>query len=678
MSVNVVFAAKFDKSGLQTAQKEIASFGKSVKNVLGGFGVVALFSGVSRALNEAGKAAAADAKSQGLLANALRNSVGASDQVIQSVEDQIAKFQTTTGVLDDNLRPAYAAAVRAMGDVGKANDLMSVALDISASTGKDLTLVVKSISRALDGNAAGLQRLVPGIKVTDDILGSLKTQFAGAADAANRLDPYQRMNVAINDLQEKIGIALIPSLNKLADWLTSSGTQEAIAFLTDYFSAMALELQNTADGAVIAADALASLLDISPEAAKSGWTALFDSIGQQMKNIIYGPVFSKFAGLLEAMGRVKGQAAKNITSASRLAGQRKADSGGLYTALQMQKKYGVTPKTPSAKKKAAADFAAKKLAAEQAAAKAAADAAAALAAQIKQLKDEFRKAIQGSFKDLLAKEIPAMGAFEQKVYDTFTGIKDTIMNADKLIMSKKKKAIFLGLAEFAQQQLSKIAKQRDELAMKIENAKSFMDSVKDAVFGQVNINEMGRSSKAIIMNFQKIITRTLEFKKNIAALQQAGLGTDALKQIIEGGVDAGGATAQALLRGGAGAISEVNSLFGQLTDAAAGVSETAGQIMFGSGVDLSNGLIAGLLSQEEQLKIAADTLATAFQDQFNKRLGLGKADTGFINVGGTTKAGTVINLTVNAPMGAGNNIGKLIIDEISKFERTSGIVFARA
>jgi len=246
------------------------------------------------------------------------------------------------------------------------------------------------------------------------------------------------------------------------------------------------------------------------------------------------------------------------------------------------------------------------------------------------------------------------------------------------IDDKKKKAIFLGLAEFAQQQLSAIAKQRDQLAMKIENAKSFMDSVKDSIFGSVNITDMGRSAKAIIMNFQKVIKSSLDFNKNIKALQAAGLGQDAIKQIIEAGSQVGGQTAQALLRGGPDAIAEVNSLFGQLTSAAGAVSETAGQALFGSGVDLSNGLINGLLSQEEQLKLAADQLATAFQTQFNKRLGLGKADTSFINVNGTTKAGTVVNLTVNAPMGTGQNIGKLIVDEISRFEKQSGVVFARA
>jgi phage-related protein len=41
--------------------------------------------------------------------------------------------------------------------------------------------------------------------------------------------------------------------------------------------------------------------------------------------------------------------------------------------------------------------------------------------------------------------------------------------------------------------------------------------------------------------------------------------------------------------------------------------------------------------------------------------------------------GTTINVTVNAGMGAdGNRIGQMIVDEIIKFERTSGKVFARA
>ena len=87
MASSIILAVKsvFDDKGLKNAQKEFSSVGKKLKGVLAGVGLgVGLAAAVS-ALKDAGKAAVVDAKSQAVLANALKNTLGANDEVIASV-----------------------------------------------------------------------------------------------------------------------------------------------------------------------------------------------------------------------------------------------------------------------------------------------------------------------------------------------------------------------------------------------------------------------------------------------------------------------------------------------------------------------------------------------------------------------------------------------------------------
>jgi hypothetical protein len=51
----------------------------------------------------------------------------------------IQELQDTTGVLDDQLRPAFSSLAVATRDYGKAQELLNVSLDVSQGTGKSLT-----------------------------------------------------------------------------------------------------------------------------------------------------------------------------------------------------------------------------------------------------------------------------------------------------------------------------------------------------------------------------------------------------------------------------------------------------------------------------------------------------------------------------------------------------------
>ena len=92
------------------------------------------------------KAAAEDEASQVRLQNALRNTVGATDEAINAAERYIAKQSLATGVTDDQLRPALERLTRSTKDIAEAQKLTNLALDIAAAKNLDVTIVANALA----------------------------------------------------------------------------------------------------------------------------------------------------------------------------------------------------------------------------------------------------------------------------------------------------------------------------------------------------------------------------------------------------------------------------------------------------------------------------------------------------------------------------------------------------
>jgi hypothetical protein len=223
---------------LKKLGKTATSVGKGINKAFGGLGVGLGFAALANGLKNATKAASEDRKAQGLLANALRQTVGATESAIAGAEQYIKKTQSQTAVLDDELRPALTSAVRATGSLAGGQRLLDIALDISAETGKDLGSVTGSLSKAYGGNLGALKRLVPGIQLTADWMGQLETLYGGTAEKAANLDPYQRLEVAFAEIQETIGEALLPSLEAFTAYLESPAGTENVKDIVDGFVLM--------------------------------------------------------------------------------------------------------------------------------------------------------------------------------------------------------------------------------------------------------------------------------------------------------------------------------------------------------------------------------------------------------------------------------------------------------
>ena len=232
---NIVVSAlsTFNNKGLKKGKKEISVFEKQLKSFqrtfLAAFSVTAL----TRFSKEAVKAFAADEKAAKSLEVQLKNTGFQFSS--PGVELYIANLQKATGVLDDELRPAFQQLLTVTGSITKSQDALTTAMDVSAATGRSLTQVTTALSRAYAGNTTGLSRLGAGLDKAllkagdmDAIMAELNNKFSGQASA--RLDTYagkmDLLRVATQNAQEIIGKGLLDALSQL-------GNDKSIENVTD-------------------------------------------------------------------------------------------------------------------------------------------------------------------------------------------------------------------------------------------------------------------------------------------------------------------------------------------------------------------------------------------------------------------------------------------------------------
>ena len=222
--VKIDIAAEFTgnkafKQAETTTQKLEKSVSKLGKQLLGVFAAGKLLSFGRASV----KAFAADEKAARSLSLALANTGNAFAAI--EVEKFIADLQRATGVLDDQLRPAFRTLLTATGDVKKSQDGLALALDIAAGTGKDLGAVSMALAKAYGGQTTALSRLGAGLsKATlktgnmDEIVGQLTDKFKGQALAAAEgySGQMDRLAVASANAKEIIGKDLLDAMSLLA------------------------------------------------------------------------------------------------------------------------------------------------------------------------------------------------------------------------------------------------------------------------------------------------------------------------------------------------------------------------------------------------------------------------------------------------------------------------------
>lgn len=771
MAVHLNILSKFSDKGINQATKDLKKFTSGIKGIAGalgiGLGIGALVSG----LREVGQAASDDVKSQALLATQLRNTTGASDEQIAGIEKVIQAMQMQVGIVDDELRPAYSTIVRATGDLTQAQRLLALSADIAAGTGKDLATVSAAVAKAATGQTTALFRLVPSLKGAADWAGAAEQQFKGMAETAAMNDPFKQMSIIFQDMQEQIGMKLLPYLQDFVAYLKTPAGADQINMIVEAFAKGVIFVGNfvtwlfeSADaiGAVtIAAGGLTIAMGLLSAAATLA-AAETVTFALALKTLKWAMVSTGIGALIVGLGTVVsmfGEAADKTNAAADAndryngslpngAGQIPAATttdvrpqnprpGQVYTYFNYDKsgaavwwettwdgkkwstpKKVVYSKTPTGTKaknpitefanKISSDIAkvnaATKLAALGASqgliesivgsgdqwqkvynnivagGKGAVDALQArfnrtqagldeiadkakdaedarLEAQqaatdaLKQFTDQQASAKQAIDQTLLAvkalgKTSVELGQFEQAAVEAFQSINDELAKAfDNGSILSGAYSELRAYAASEQSILQSIGRQRDQLAEKKSLVSSILTDVREAIGGNANIAnfveqqaktiteattkivgglsvtttrtfEVLNTQNNIVSGFQDLLTKTRTFVANLKQLRALGLSTELFKQIVDAGVESGNATAEALISGGAGTIAEVNKLYKDIQDQAGIAAEETAQALYGQGIDLTKGIMAGIESQESALVALADDLGTKFADAF--------------------------------------------------------------
>jgi hypothetical protein len=293
----------------------------------------------------------------------------------------------------------------------------------------------------------------------------------------------------------------------------------------------------------------------------------------------------------------------------------------------------------------------------------AAEASKKAAASAKEPIDELTKSFEkqeealNSFRKSIADIIPALkplavatreiGQFEQDSIASFENLAQKVDEAfrEGVITEGASKELNAYLAVEKQAFLA-INRQRDELVKKRGLAETLISDIKSAIIGvgglagllETETRQITTATTKIVDGFtittkrtvdeivggqgvlsklSAVVAKTKAFAGQLTQLRKLGLNENLFKQIVEAGPEVGGALAVEILAGGADAVGALNTTFRELEDVAGQVAEQTAQVMYGSGVDVSKGLVAGLLAQEQALVAAAETLANAFINAFN-------------------------------------------------------------
>lgn len=227
------YSDKGTKQAAKDVDKMATKFGEFSKKAARAFGLAALAAGAFavKVGKDAVQAAMDDQKSQAMLANALRGTVGATDEAIAAAEQYITKLQATYGVADDELRPALSRLAAVTGNMGDAQNLLGIAMDVSAAKGISLEAAAAALSKAYGGNIGALKRMFPQISAATvksknfaQAMKEISSETNGAAAAAANTfaGQMQRIKLALGETSESLGYKLLPLVQHFANILITN------------------------------------------------------------------------------------------------------------------------------------------------------------------------------------------------------------------------------------------------------------------------------------------------------------------------------------------------------------------------------------------------------------------------------------------------------------------------
>lgn len=115
--------------------------------------------------------------------------------------------------------------------------------------------------------------------------------------------------------------------------------------------------------------------------------------------------------------------------------------------------------------------------------------------------------------------------------------------------------------------------------------------------------EDGQATTAgdVLASMKERLAKVREFAANMQALAKAGLNKTSFQELLSAGVEGGGAIASALVGGGAGAVGDLNSLQGEVNSASSQLGAFGSSFMYGSDIEKEKARLAKMEAKRKDL-----------------------------------------------------------------------------
>ncbi|MFJ2183455.1 phage tail tape measure protein [Streptomyces anulatus] len=187
-------------------------------------------------------------------------------------------------------------------------------------------------------------------------------------------------------------------------------------------------------------------------------------------------------------------------------------------------------------------------------------------------------------------------------------------DSKKLVKLANRELVVAARLKSAQKKLADQIKARDNLAADVR--KGILDA------GNIVGDGGPTSADQIIQTLGAQVSRAQAFDAHLAALRKKGLRADLISQIAQAGVEQGASAAAALATASQAQIKQANTNQAALVRAAGNAGATAGNAMYGAGIQAGQGLVRGLQREQAAIERQMLKIATGMQKAIKKALGI--------------------------------------------------------
>jgi hypothetical protein len=199
-----------------------------------------------------------------------------------------------------------------------------------------------------------------------------------------------------------------------------------------------------------------------------------------------------------------------------------------------------------------------------------------------------------------------------------------------------------------------LAKERDKVASRLAEAKSFASDVTKNARSSASLGNLGMDAEQVTAGGIKAglaakLAKIKTFTRYVNMLSKRGLSKSLLKQILNMGPEDGYAYASALVGADKATFSSINKLQSRLNDSTTKLGKTGADRLYDSGKNASKGFLKGLEGQEKQLEKTMERLAKSMQKALRKALGIKSPARAMIPDGINTARGIAVGVVQGIP-----------------------------